>query len=113
MDHNAPTLPSPKTRRRFSPEFKARVVQECQQPGNSTAGVAQKHQLNANLIHKWRRSMLKQKSQAFVPLPAPSVNLSGTGEHDTVRFKLTNGIVVDWPTNRILDSVAWLKALQS
>ena len=113
MDHNTPTLPPPKARRRFSPQFKARVVQECQQPGNSTAGVAQKHQLNANLIHKWRRSMLKPKSEAFVALPTPSVNLSGTGDRDTVRFKLPNGIVVDWPTNRILDSVAWLKALQS
>lgn len=113
MDHITPTLTPPKTRRRFSPEFKARVVQECQQPGNSTAGVAQKHQLNANLIHKWRRSMLKSKSQAFVPLPAPSANRYSARDHDTVRFKLTNGVVVDWPTNCILDSVAWLKALQS
>ncbi|HGM6311122.1 TPA: transposase, partial [Pseudomonas putida] len=42
-------------RRSYSKSFKAQVVQECAQPGASIASVAQKHSLNANLVHKWIR----------------------------------------------------------
>ncbi len=43
-------------RRRHSPPFKAQVLQESLQLGSSLAAVAQRHNLNANLIRKWRRS---------------------------------------------------------
>lgn len=65
-----------KHRRQHSPQFKAQVLEEIRQPGVSTAAVARRHQLNANLIHKWRRDALSGNSTlpatpAFIPLSAP------------------------------------------
>ena len=42
-------------RRRHADELKARVLAACAEPGASVAAVAQAHELNANLVHKWRR----------------------------------------------------------
>ena len=44
-----------KTRRRHSVEFKSRVVQACNAPGASTAGVALTFGVNANLVRQWRK----------------------------------------------------------
>lgn len=41
-------------RRRYSLEFKRRVVQESMASGASIAGVAMAHGLNANQLHNWR-----------------------------------------------------------
>ena len=43
-------------RRRHSEELRKRVLAECAQPGASVARVALTHDLNANLVHKWRRA---------------------------------------------------------
>ena len=43
------------TRRFYSPEFKAQVLQECRQSGASVAGVALAHGINANIVHRWLR----------------------------------------------------------
>jgi transposase len=40
-------------RRVHSPEFKARILGECQQPGASVAAVAIAHSLNPNVVRKW------------------------------------------------------------
>lgn len=41
--------------RRHSAELKAKVLAACAEPGASVAAVALAHDLNANLVHKWRR----------------------------------------------------------
>ena len=43
------------SRRRHDAQFKARVLAACGEPGASVAAVARAHDLNANLVHKWRR----------------------------------------------------------
>lgn len=45
-------LATPRKRRRFTAEFKARIVEACQQPGAPVAGIALAHSLNANLVHE-------------------------------------------------------------
>ncbi|WP_429553853.1 IS66-like element accessory protein TnpA [Paraburkholderia sp. MM5477-R1] len=40
-------------RRRYSEEFKARVVAPCRRTGISVAAVALEHRLNANLLRRW------------------------------------------------------------
>jgi transposase len=45
--------PKPLVRRTHSPEFKARVLAACRQPGTSIAAVALAHGINANVVHKW------------------------------------------------------------
>ena len=44
--------PKPLVRRTHSPEFKARVLAACRQPGASIAAVALAHGINANVVHK-------------------------------------------------------------
>ena len=41
-------------RRRHAAELKARVLAACDEPGASVAAIARAHDLNANLVHKWR-----------------------------------------------------------
>lgn len=103
---NAPLL---RTRRTFTREFKAMVVEACKEPGNSVAGVTQTHQLNANLVHRWCRQLDKQETQQFIPLPPAENTLE---EPRTVRIELPNGGVVHWPEDRILESSLWIKTLR-
>ena len=44
-----------KARRSWSEEFKRRVVAEAMQPGASAAAIAQRYDLNANLLFNWKR----------------------------------------------------------
>ena len=44
--------PEPR-RRRYTEEFKADVIAQCQQEGISIARVALAHGLNANLLRRW------------------------------------------------------------
>ena len=62
----------PDTRRRHDPELKRQVLAECAAPGASVAKVAMSHGLNANLVHKWRRTVAHDRGAAiadpFVPV---------------------------------------------
>jgi len=42
-------------RRRWTAEEKRRVVEETRAPGASVSVVARRHDLNANLLFKWKR----------------------------------------------------------
>ena len=44
-----------RSRRRWSVEFKRRVVSEASAPGVSVASVARRYDLNANQVFNWRR----------------------------------------------------------
>ena len=41
------------SRRRYDPACKQRLVETCLQPGESLAGLALRHGVNANLLRKW------------------------------------------------------------
>ena len=68
-----------RARRRHSAEFKRQVLAECAQPGNSVAGVALAHRINANLVQKWRRQArgggggVQRVDATFVPVAVSSV----------------------------------------
>ena len=47
-------------RRSYIKNFKAQLIQESSQPDASIAGVAQRHGINANLLHKWIRLQPRQ-----------------------------------------------------
>ena len=111
MDSFVPALPAPKRRRRHSPQFKAEVLKACGEPGNTIAGVAQRYQLNANLVHKWRRQPEPDTVSGFVRLPNPASTESGAGG-DTVRIELPGNIIVHWPVDRMADALVWLRAIR-
>ncbi len=90
MDGSSDTR-MPVKRRTHSSQFKTQVIEEAQQAGVSVAAVARRHNLNANLIHKWLREPQRALTcstplPAFVALPAPP---SGGNTHSTdVRIEL-------------------------
>ena len=109
-------------RRRHSEEFKARVLGACAQPGTSVAKVALTHGLNANLVHKWRRS----DETASAGVVAPGHAMRGGGEfvalrvppHSAgvaaadIRIELRRGATaasILWPAQSAGDCAAWLR----
>ncbi len=106
-----------KRRRRHSPAFKQRVVDECRQPNTSIAEVALRHGLNLNQVHTWRRLLGIAVGGDFVRLPVPTTGEPGhrvARVSSTVSIRLDGRhgtITVDWPVREIDCSVAWLKAL--
>jgi transposase len=110
MDQLSPPVSCHKNRRRYSAEFKARVVRACDEPGQSVAGVARRYDLNANLLHKWRKQIRADPAD-FIRLPVPV--RAATASTPTIRMDLPGGIAVHWPTEDMALSVNWLKALMA
>lgn len=108
------------TRRRHSPELKARILAACAEPGASVARIAMENGLNANLVFKWRRRAGRDRSSAkhlvpaaeFVPLPflpPPSAPPA-----DDIRVSIRRGgITVDihWPVSGAEACAHWLREL--
>ena len=59
-DKDSPRKASGASRRRYAAEFKRQLVRMSLVPGASAAKIALKHQLNANLLFKWRRLYLRE-----------------------------------------------------
>lgn len=55
-----------RSRRRYSPEFKAQIVAACLQPGVSTTAIALANQINPNVLRRWIRNH-KLAQQALIP----------------------------------------------
>lgn len=104
-------------RRRHDPEFRLSVLKECEAPGISIAEVARKHQLNANLVHKWRRDC--QRSQVpqrddFVALPvlaAPAVQIGAATSIKVELLSPAGPIVLHWPLSEASQLAHWLRQL--
>lgn len=103
----ANVLEAPRKRRRFTTEFKARIVEACQQPDVSVAGIAMAHDLNANLVHKWihaaRRKAPVSNTPAFIPVPMASTAAPVTTQHrnvDCIRLSIPvakGTMTIEWP----------------
>ena len=64
--------PKTQIRRTHSPEFKARVLAACRQPGASIAAVALAHGINANVLRKWLVGIGMKRSSQHLPAEAQS-----------------------------------------
>lgn len=122
MTHSLPSPPNQPPRRKYTPEFKAKLVLASQQPNVSIAGIAQQYGINANLIHKWRHAAKQTNTghsspaPAFVPVQSSSAVTFQNTEVTTVTFEvLLHGSVckINWPLSHIREAAAWLKALTS
>ena len=115
MDQLSTVIPERKRRRRFTSEFKQQVLSACDVPGQSVASVARQYDLNANLLHKWRRTSEAPSPTGFIRLPAPTVAVvsppAESVSRSTVHFSLPGGVNVYWPVSEIDRSVHWLKAM--
>lgn len=116
-------LEAPRKRRRFTAEFKARIVEACQQPDASVAGVALEHALNANLVHKWireaRRSAPVSDTPAFVPVPMASTAAPAATQRQNVeciRLSIPSPkgmMTIEWPVSDAEGCRALLRDLLS
>ena len=53
------------TRRTYDPEFKRNAVMLVEESGRKVSDVAESLGIRADLIHRWRREMIKQGQIAF------------------------------------------------
>ena len=109
-----------RTRREYSAELKAQVVQACRQPGASVASVAMVHRINANIVHRWlrepSRALAVAQPAAFVP-----INLAPAGEPtdrstvaaaSDIRVEVRRGasvVTVNWPLDGATACAQWLR----
>ena len=56
----------PASRRSYSAQLKALVLEQCAAPGVSVAKVAMAHGINANVVHRWRQ--LEREGAAVRPM---------------------------------------------
>ena len=106
-------------RRRYSVEFKAQVLAECEVPGASVAKVAMSHSINTNVVHGWRK-LARQTSavantahQEFLPirLPPPA---APPAAQQSIEVELRRGAVtmkITWPVSATAAFTAWTREL--
>jgi Transposase and inactivated derivatives len=128
MDEQMGTMEekSVKRRRRYSAEFKQRVLAECAEPGVSVAGVALLHGINANLVQTWRREAREASAPrslsppppasppsepAFIPVALPPSPAPVAGD---IRIELRRGgttVAVTWPLGAATECATWLREI--
>ncbi len=115
--------PIPK-RRLYSPELKRQVVAETQVHGASVAGVALRHGINANIVHRWLRERGSQPPVAqtgFVALSLPpgkgklaQLNDEPATPAQDIRIELRRGateVNVAWPVVQAGECAVWMREL--
>ena len=112
----------PASRRSYSAQLKALVLEQCAAPGVSVAKVALSHGINANVVHRWRQ--LEREGAAvrpmsvgeFVPVsvsadtPARSTHQSSAD----IRIELRRGATtmdITWPSAAASECAAWMREL--
>ena len=108
------------TRRRYSAEFKAQVLAECEVPGVSVAKVAMAHGINDNVVHGWRKLAREGRSVAasaraseFVPVTMPAAAIHSADARG-IEVELRRGAVtmkITWPLMAAADFAAWMREL--
>ena len=107
------------TRRRYSLDFKAQVLGECEAPGASEAKVAMSHGINTNVVRGWRKLASEAgaarpvSSREFVAVALPAAPMQSFAERG-VEVELRRGAVtmkITWPTSATADFAAWTREL--
>jgi transposase len=95
--------------------LKTTVLAECEVPGASIAQVALTHELNANLIHKWRRQTGKRviagEAASFIPV---TMTPCASAVAADIRIELRRGALavnVTWPLVEAASCAAWMREL--
>ena len=113
-----------RTRRKHTPEFKARVIAECLQPGTSVAAVALANQLNANylrsLVNEHRKQQahlpatLKRHSATrpvptLVPVTVQTAGIPSTGDIQIEIRRQQTAFQISWPASQAEACAQWLR----
>ena len=90
-------------------------MEEASQHGVSVASVARRHNLNANLLHKWLKAAQREvpaapAAPAFISLPAPPSRPSLAEAR--IEIPGPNGVIkLTWPCDQTQSLAALLKTL--
>lgn len=110
-------------RRRYSDQFKAKVVAACQATGVSVAAVAMEHRLNANLLRRWidqaegrlppgmpgrPAEVQTLRSPTFVPV-ALEQRSARPAEIRIEVHRENQSVTVSWPVSEAAQCAAWLR----
>jgi transposase len=72
-------------RRTYTAEYKRSVVEECEEPGVSVAGVALTHRINANLVRRWivrhRRESAANSPTVLLPVSVQRASPASGGDN--------------------------------
>ena len=131
MDTNALAAPASRRNRRHAPEFKARVIAACLQPGVSIAAVALANGLNANFLRSWVKAHRDQQRSDIVigverdpggvpaKRPAPSlvpvrVQAPSDAPSRTIEVEIRRQqtvVAIRWPASEATACAQWLRDL--
>lgn len=107
-----------KRRRRHSAELKSRVLAACSESGASIAQIALAHGLNANLVHKWRRTAASDPTRSSVALPVAAprdaflpVPILRTNDIRVAIRRGATAVEVHWPVSSADACARWLTGL--
>lgn len=112
---------APNRRRRYSAEFKAKVINACKQPGVSIAATALHYRLNANLVRNWikahDRGTIEPVQRApvapvpeFIPIQLPAPTEVATTPDIVIEVKRGSATVtVRWPGVAAAECAQWLQ----
>lgn len=78
-----------KKRRRFTPEFKARLVLDVLTGVRSQAEVCREHNLSPNLLANWKTTFLERAHTAFAPETARDAESSRIAELEQALGRMT------------------------
>jgi transposase len=116
---------SGRSRRTYSPEFKAQLVAACRIPGMSVASVARTHGINHNILHRWLRELpdpgalrlpdiTRKATPAFIELPITESNAPAVVAADSVHVEIERGdlsVKLHWPAASASACTHWLLEL--
>ena len=129
-DSQSPRYSVPRTRRTYSPQFKAELLTACKQPGASIAALAMQHGMNANVLHRWLKEHAHDgrhqlngsdpslkvnttaNAPAFIPITLPAVLHEATGPE--LKVELRKGalsMTVCWPVSAAAEFAQWTKSV--
>lgn len=124
MNDISVTRPKPQ-RRRFSADFKARIVAQCLEPNVSVSRIALDNNLNTNMVRRWIREAQRSNqppsvTPGFMPISLPVV--SGTANASdraaapagVIRIEIPlagASVVVEWPVDHAHQCAALIRDL--
>lgn len=127
-DSQPPRYSVARTRRTYSPQFKAELLTACKQPGASIAALAMQHGMNANVLHRWLKDHRQgtlllsdgAPAPAFIPidlaapLPVSGRDSEPSAPPSNIRIELQHHamkVTLHWPVDAAGACAQMLRAL--
>lgn len=123
MDTSVSSAAGRRRRRKHSAEFKAQLVQACEQPGMSSAAIAMANGINANLLRRWVNDAEQRGSTVIAPSPPPSppatpefipLQLPAPKPQADIRIELQRSgisVSVTWPVSAAAECAGWMREI--